>query len=327
MNGANAATWKKLTAAFPRMLSGARVEKGLRALAPGEHQPPFICGAFSPDGSMIALSGGGRIPSSPAIWIARVPGFETVAALHGHQGIHGLAWDARTGLLASASNDYCVVLWDVLRGEHLFVCGGDGEPIVKGSVAFGDGVLYVGESEPFEDCSACLLRVDLGSGDVEEVFELGREDDRRPVVDDLVVDAATDSWVFVGSDFDRLDEPFLVRGTGTTFEEDRKLDRRAARVGLHRGEVLLAHEPEGMEGKYTFAFAPDGTRIEASGTEVRTAAWTTKLGATKDVALLVCSPDGRRLVVAGGDVLALLDAEDGKVLATGALPAWFRPSA
>jgi hypothetical protein len=154
----NDAEWKDLTDAFPRLLQSARVEKSLRALKEREHQPPLLCGAFSPDGTMIALSGGGRIPSNPAIWIARVPSFETVAALRGHQGVHALAWDPKTGLLASASSDYCAALWDVERGDHVFVCGGNEEPIVKGAVAFGDGVLYSGESESFQGwaraCSA-----------------------------------------------------------------------------------------------------------------------------------------------------------------------------
>lgn len=325
MNGCDDETWKKLVQSFDRTLVGVAIEDALRPLGEGEGQPPFICGAFSPDGTMIALSGGGRIPSHPAIWVARVPTFETVAALHGHQGVHDLAWDPKTGLLASASNDYCVVCWDVPRGDHLFVYGGDDEPIVKGSVAFGDGVLYIGESEPFLEHAARLLRVDLATGDVETVFELERDGGNRLAIDFVAVDPATDAWAFAADDFDYFERPMLVRGRGLTAGKVEKLERHARALGLHRDEALVAFDREADEGRGAFAFAPDGARIEALGGEVRTPAWTTKLDTAKDFSLVACSPDGTRLVVAGFDVLALLDGRTGEVLARATPPAWFRP--
>ena len=160
----NDPSWTQLAKLFPHMLVGASFSTA-DLPTPGK-APPFICGAFSPDGTLIALSGGGRIPSRPLIWVARVPSLETVVSLGGHQGVHALAWDPITDLLASASNDYTAVLWDVARHDHVFPGGDDAGPIVKGHVAFGSNVLYVGETEAFEDFHARLLRISLDSGEV-----------------------------------------------------------------------------------------------------------------------------------------------------------------
>lgn len=324
------AGWKHLTEIFPAVLRGASFVSEAAEVPSGQHQPPLIAGAFSPDGTMIALSGGGRIPSRPAIWIARVPSFETVAMIHGHQGVHDLAWDPVTGLLASASNDYGSVLWDVARKDHLFVCGVDGEPIVKGAVAFGDDVLYVGESEPFEGLAARLLRIDLKTADVAEVVELARGDeDTRFAIDHLVVDPRTDAWAIAVDDFDYSGKASILRGRGTNVGEKRAVKGTVRALGLRGSELLVETDPGDYDLEREVAFAPDGTLVHGTKNEIRTARWSTKLDAPADFkpTLFAFSHDGKRLAVAGVGLVALLDAATGHVLASVAPPAWFSPKA
>lgn len=299
---------------------GAAASKGLRKLEAGENQPPLLCAAFSPDGAWVALAGGGCIPCHPAIWVAALPNLETVAALHGHQGVHDLAWDPGSGLLASASNDYTVVLWDVPREDHVLACGGDDEPIVKGAVAFGDGVLYVGESEPFEDLASRLLRVDLTTGDTTVVLELTTSDGSRLGIQRLAVDPGTDAWAFV-YDIDAFHSPQLVQGRGATRASTRKLAEDPCAFAWVQGTLRMGRPTE-VDG--AVGLAPDGTEVQVTPTEVRSARWRTPLSLQRTNVVEV-SPEGDRILVAGVDGIALLDGHTGELLTKVTPPAWFAP--
>lgn len=238
------ASWKHFTTIFPGILKGARFEAG--APPASGKQPPFIAGAFSPDEKYVALSGGGRIPCRAGIWVARVPTLESVQMLHGHQGIHALAWDERTYLLASASNDYTTVMWDCERGDNLFVCGGTHEPIVKGNVAFSNDALYIGETETFVGLHARLLRASLSTGKLETLHTL----EKGMAIMELAVDPPTNRWAFVADDFHYGGKATLIADDGTS----RALGQGSFIPRWRGGQLALERDDESGQ---TFA-SPSG---------------------------------------------------------------------
>ncbi len=333
--------WNRLTKTFPRVLAGARVETGALP-ATDERQPPFICAAFSPDDSLVALSGGGRIPSKPGIWVARVPSLDTHAVLRGHQGVHDLAWDPQTALLASASNDYTCALWDVERRDHLFVCGGDDEPIVKGRLAFGGGALYVGETEAFSGLRPRVLRVPLATGRVEIVHTLAA----RQAVAAIAV-GTDEHWAIAVRN---ASASTLIGGQRATKDAgEHVLDGELRAMGfrdgalviattrddaveIHAGDhVVRAHQPE----LDVASFSVDGQRLALShGKQLRvlatadaSIAWSTELQVSDDsyaTTVLAWSHDGERLAVAGFGLVAIVDARSGGILTSVVPPKWFR---
>jgi WD40 repeat protein len=332
------ARWSRLTRAFPRLLQGARV--GRDPLTPAtQNQPPFLCGAFSPDETLIALSGGGRIPCRPAIWVARIPSLETVATLHGHQGVHDLAWHRETGLLASASNDYTVVMWDVDRGDHLFVTGANEEPIVKGRVAFARDALYIGETEAFVGLKAHLLRVSLEDGTICALREL----DPGYAVKHLAVDPDTERWAMVVDDFHHGGggaRAKLVRGAGAGAGADGGEQKPAGAdvlaLGWKAGELVSATS-EGDDADYKrAAFSRDGgavaiahhsrlvAREVADGANARER-WSVDLPSGQQglTTFLGWSPSGAYLWVAGFGTLSVLDGRTGATVVSAPPPAWF----
>lgn len=96
--------------------------------------------AWSPDGRVVAA--GAR-----AIHVWDVTTGEQVGMWHGHtQQIYGLAWSAASGMLASASADGSVRIWDTQHGTTVMILGGsesapvyslawspDGSKVVSGS--------------------------------------------------------------------------------------------------------------------------------------------------------------------------------------------------
>lgn len=323
------ASFGALTKAFPRVLQNVRFSTEPLP-APAKKQPPFLCGAFSPDGSMIALSGGGRIPSRPAIWIARVPSFETVASIRGHQGVHSLAWDAATGLLASASNDYTAVMWDVTRRENFFVVGGDEEPIVKGHVAFAGRALFVGETEAFAGLRARLLRVSLDSGKVTTVHT-GKAIKRLAV-------HPSGTWAIVEDDFHHPSEDrLIVNGEaraidGPVHALGFRGDELACLVGKEKLEIRIGTERRAVDvapPNHRASFSPNGdalaighagevTLVDVASGAVRS---TFKLGASPTL-MLAWSPS--HLCAANADAVALVDRASGATVASIAPPAWFQ---
>ena len=318
------AAWKEYEKIFPGRLKGSRVDTSALPDAT-EKQPPFICGAFSPDAQLIALSGGGRIPCNPGIWIAKVPSLETAMTLYGHQGVHALAWDAETHLLAAASNDYTAVLWDLQQGDNLFAVGGDDEPIVKGHVAFGKRALYVGETEAF-GLRARLLRVSLDRGTVETLATLQDAKDPRARIGitHLAVDPATDRWAYASGNFDDAETTELVVGSQRT-----AITEELAAIHWRGGSLVQTPRSPDVD---RVAVAPDGqTLFSASGDRViaagPTASWSITLPAPekekyRTTTLLTCSPGGEYLAVAGFGLIAILDAKSGALIASRSPPAW-----
>ena len=145
-----------------------------------KHGTSILSCLFSFDGSKILVAGGGRIPgcdNAIRIWEAKTG--KELMVLNGHvRGIYQLALDPRTGFLASASEDFSVFLWNLELRDTIFLVGVDGDPIVKGHVAFTPkaSLIAIGETEAYEDFTSSIFVIDLDTGN--EVFRhrLKKED-------------------------------------------------------------------------------------------------------------------------------------------------------
>lgn len=148
------------------MVDSGRPVRGPRM----KHGSSLLSLIFSADGKRILGAGGGRIPgcdSSIRVWDTATG--KELLTCHAHIcGLYDLAIDPRTGILASASEDYSVILWNLEQRDVIFLVGGP--RIVKGSVAFASdrGLIAIGETEAFDNRLSSALVIDLDRG--EEVF-------------------------------------------------------------------------------------------------------------------------------------------------------------
>lgn len=169
--------WKRLTTHFPRVPRGMRIEHTTRPTPAGApidaHARPILACAFSPDSRSVAVSGGGMIPGAVDVRVLDVASRELRTICGGHvMGVFDLAWDARTGLLASASHDYSVILWDVARSDAIFVVGGEDDYRSRSHVRFTGPELVIADGETFGDARGGLTVVDLERGEVRVVHEV-----------------------------------------------------------------------------------------------------------------------------------------------------------
>lgn len=135
-----------------------------------KHGTSVLSIVFSPDSKLVASAGGGRIPGcDDAIRIWNADSGEEQLICQGHVcGVYQLAFDPRTGFLASASEDYSVVLWNLEKQDAIYLVGGP--PIVKGHVAFATAapLIAIGETEHYEDEVSSIYVINLETG--KEVF-------------------------------------------------------------------------------------------------------------------------------------------------------------
>jgi len=184
-------TWKKLTRRFPR--SPARFAMEICAERARRWQPieiadrPVIALAFSADGRSLAAAGGGLIPGATAIRVIDVNTRTVRRRCHGHvMGIFDLAFDGRTGLLASASHDYTVLLWDVdERNDAIYLVGDPDAGVSRHRVAFSGSEVVVGDGMTFLGASAWLHSVDLESGNARVILTV--DEDGRLGIDQMAV--------------------------------------------------------------------------------------------------------------------------------------------
>jgi WD40 repeat protein len=115
------------------------------------------------------VTGGGCLPDcDTSIRIGDAESGRELLVCQGHAcGNYSLAFDPRTGILASASEDYSVILWNLELGDAIFLAGAD--DIVKSHVAFATyrPLAAIAEGKAYEDCASVFV-IDLASG--EEVF-------------------------------------------------------------------------------------------------------------------------------------------------------------
>jgi len=95
---------------------------------------------------------------------------------HAHSmGVFALAFDPRTGLLASASHDYSVILWDFERRDAVFVLGGPDARVSRRALAFAGTQLLVADGMTWRDVRATLTAIDLESGEAQILMRLDKD--------------------------------------------------------------------------------------------------------------------------------------------------------
>lgn len=138
---------------------------------------PIIALTFSADGRSLAAAGGGLIPGATAIRVIDVEKRTVRRCCRGHvMGIFDLAFDSRTGLLASASHDYTVLLWEVdERNDAIYLVGDADAGVSRHRVAFSGTEVVVGDGMTFRGASAWLHAVDLETGKTSVIVTLDEE--------------------------------------------------------------------------------------------------------------------------------------------------------
>ncbi|MGF1622347.1 MAG: WD40 repeat domain-containing protein [Rhodomicrobiaceae bacterium] len=116
------------------------------------------------------------IPGAVDIRVFDIASRDLCKICHYHcMGVFDLAFDSDTGLLASASHDYSVVLWDLERNDAIFLVGGPDAGISRSAARFVGGRVVVADGMTFAGERAALTAFDLATGDVRRLFELDED--------------------------------------------------------------------------------------------------------------------------------------------------------
>jgi WD40 repeat protein len=119
--------WRKLCRVFGYVPANWSISDGDQTDGPYRHGTSILGLSFSPDDQILALAGGGCIPGADgSIRLIDVATQKNVRTLHAHVcGVHDVSFDPQTGILASASFDYAVHLWDLEKEDVIFLRGQD----------------------------------------------------------------------------------------------------------------------------------------------------------------------------------------------------------
>lgn len=119
--------WKKLLKKFRLVPARWSVVAGDHSNGHYQHSTSVLGLAFSQDDSLLALAGGGALPGvDGSVRLIDVATMENVRTLRAHVcGVHDVAIDPASGILASASYDYAVHLWDLEKEDVIFLRGED----------------------------------------------------------------------------------------------------------------------------------------------------------------------------------------------------------
>lgn len=144
--------WKSLRRSFRFAPAQWEVVDGDDTEGVYKHGTTILGLSFSPDDTILALAGGGCIPGvDSSVRLIDVATKKNVRTLHAHVcGVHDVSFDPGTGILASASFDYAVHLWDLDKEDVIFLRGEDFK--TKGYCRFTreGSLLAVGEYDYYE---------------------------------------------------------------------------------------------------------------------------------------------------------------------------------
>jgi WD40 repeat protein len=139
--------WQKLIKVFRMAPVNWCIESGAPTDGPYEHSTSILAIAWANDDSFLALAGGGCIPfTDGSVRIIDPHTKRNIKTLVAHVcGVHDVSIDPSTGMLASASFDYAVHLWNLDAEDIIFLRGEDGE--CKGFCEFSSAgsLLAIGE--------------------------------------------------------------------------------------------------------------------------------------------------------------------------------------
>jgi hypothetical protein len=153
---------------FDRTMLAIERESGTRvgvALGPANPTARWKTLAWSPDGSLLAVGNGEEI-----VIRDRALGFRETVRLTGHaQHIYTVAFDPSGDMLASASQDRTVRLWNVAKGTEVRRLAHDGHVTSLAFAAAGDGLVsgsVDGKARIWNVASGELARAFDASGEV-----------------------------------------------------------------------------------------------------------------------------------------------------------------
>ena len=144
--------WSNLTKEFPYVPAGWKFLAGDKTEGAYVHSNPVLAMSFSPDDSVLAIAGGGFIPGSdPTIRLLDPITLKNTRTLTGHvHGIHDLSFDQETGILASASHDYSVCLWNLSAEDMILLTEEQGKVKTNSQFTRTRSLLAIGEFDYYE---------------------------------------------------------------------------------------------------------------------------------------------------------------------------------
>ncbi len=139
--------WNRLLRAFRHEPAHWEFLDGDETEGPYVHSTAVLAMSFSPDDSLLAIAGGGFIPGTDAtIRLIDPVTRRNVRTLVAHVcGIHDLSFDRETRILASASQDYSVCLWNLSTEDVIFLLGEQGKVKLNSQFTRVGSLLAVGE--------------------------------------------------------------------------------------------------------------------------------------------------------------------------------------
>lgn len=144
--------WKRLCQSFRLAPAQWEVSDGDETEGAYQHSTSILGLSFSQDDTILALAGGGCIPGvDGSIRLIDVASKKNIRTLHAHVcGVHDVSFDPQTGILASASFDYAVHLWDLEKEDVIFLRGEDYKTKGYSKFTREGSLLAIGEYDYYE---------------------------------------------------------------------------------------------------------------------------------------------------------------------------------